>query len=681
MSDASFPPQSPEFQYALRQQKARFCAGERTDPSIVREMILKSWERSAASGVRPDNVCQLRMDDTLLRHMHEHHKRLIACTSEVFQHMFADASFADSSMMLSNAEGIMLAFFLPKQPGEELPYSSVGMISRENLIGTNGIGTCIAERKPIEIIGAEHYRVMGENWSCSAAPIFNEQQQLIAVLNVSQHWARYHSHTFGMVKAAAYAITEQIRLHALLQRQETIIGLLEDGILELGRNGNIRLMNNHAARVMGLSEPVIDRPVTQFIQDSEFLQSILSADTAVHDKEERFQFLSGPRGCVYSVLPLGDQEDGVILILRESRRMRKVAIQLTGNRATYTFHNILGESAALKKAIAEAQNIAPRMTTVLLQGESGTGKELFAHAIHNASSHSSGPFISVNCGAIPRSLLESELFGYEYGAFTGASKRGKPGKFELASGGTIFLDEIGEMALDAQVALLRFLQNREVVRIGGTVSRMADIRVIAATNRNLEQMVHDGTFREDLFYRLNVYPIFIPPLRERKGDVNLLARQLLAQRVRALKKETVQFESDVLEAMSRYDWPGNIRELENAIERMVNIASGEYLTMAYLPQSIRQSMRKVSSGDNENPAIDQESFVPKEHDDIPANMSDWKAREEFRHIMEAMRRYDYNMSRTADALGYSRPYFYQKIKKLGINIKSIRDITSSKIYN
>lgn len=672
MSDFPCSLHSPEFQQALRSQKALFCAGKRTDPSIVRDMILRSWERSAESGVTIDNVDQMRLDDNLLGHMREHHRRLIDCTNEVFQHMFSDSSFADSSMMLSNAEGVMLAFFVPKKRGSELPYSSVGIISRENLIGTNGIGTCIAERCPIEIIGAEHYRTMGENWSCSAAPIFDEQQKLIAVLNVSQHWARYHSHTFGMVKAAAYAITEQIRLQALLQRQETIMGLLEDGILELGRDGTIRLMNSHAARILGLPGPVTDCPVTRFIQDSEFLRSLLCTETAIHDKEDRFQFLSGARGCVYSVLPMGNVDDGIILILRESRRMRKVAIQLTGNRATYTFNSILGESPALKKAIAEAKNIAPRMTTVLLQGESGTGKELFAHSIHNASPHASGPFISVNCGAIPRSLLESELFGYEYGAFTGASRSGKPGKFELASGGTIFLDEIGEMALDAQVALLRFLQNREVVRIGGTVSRTADIRVIAATNRNLEQMVHDGTFREDLFYRLNVYPIFIPPLRERRGDVPILARELLAQRSRALKKENFQFEGDVLEAMDDYEWPGNVRELENAVERMINVASGTRITMEDLPQTVRRGVRRTCLNREEEGG--SEHTVSQESVGQEAGISSWRSKEELAYIVQMLRKNEYNMRRTAESLGYSRPYLYQKMKKLGIDIRELREL-------
>ncbi len=221
------------------------------------------------------------------------------------------------------------------------------------------------------------------------------------------------------------------------------------------------------------------------------------------------------------------REACVVLTFREARRMRGFAARVAGSKAVYTFDRILGDSPPLMEVIDQAKTIARGNTTVLILGESGTGKELFAQSIHNASSRASRPFVAVNCGALPRNLVESELFGYEDGAFTGASRTGKPGKFELADGGTIFLDELGEMPMDAQVSLLRLLQNGEVTRIGGKSSRTVSVRVIAATNKNLEEAVRQHTFREDLYYRLNVFTLVLPPLRSRMSDIELLAEHFL----------------------------------------------------------------------------------------------------------------------------------------------------------
>ena len=224
---------------------------------------------------------------------------------------------------------------------------------------------------------------------------------------------------------------------------------------------------------------------------------------------------------------------------------------------------------------------------MLILGESGTGKELFAQSIHNASPRASRPFVAVNCGALPRNLVESELFCYEDGAFTGASRTGKPGKFELADGGTIFLDELGEMPMDAQVSLLRLLQNGEVTRIGGKSSRTVSVRVIAATNKNLEEAVRQHTFREDLYYRLNVFTLVLPPLRSRMSDIELLAEHFLLKFAGSLGKDVRGFTSGALALLRRYQWPGNIRELENVIERMA------FSRLRFVAASTRTLTRRV----------------------------------------------------------------------------------------
>ena len=642
------------FQRKLVLQKERLIRGEQPEEGVVREFIRRSWERSIQYGVRRDNTECVIMDKGLLQHIREHNQSLIQCATAVLSHMFSGTRPFASNMALANAEGVIIASFVPEGEIAPMPNITMGALSSENIIGTNGIGTCLAENRPIEIIGAEHFRRLGERWSCSGAPIFDEQNHILAVLNVGQHMEHYHAHTFGMVKAAAYAISEQMRLRSLLRRQESIMELLDEGILVLSRNGNIRMMNRIAAHIMGLAAPISNRDIMELAGDSSLLRDILQTVTPVRDKEARFDFLARGRVCLYSVLPIADTDD-IILVFREAQKMRKLAVQMTGNRATYTFSDIVGQSQALKRAIMEAQMVAPRSCTVLLLGESGTGKELFAQAIHNAAGNPSAPFITVNCGAIPRTLLESELFGYEYGAFTGASKSGKPGKFELASGGTIFLDEIGEMPLDAQVALLRLLQNGEVTRVGGTVSRKVNVRVIAATNRNLEQMMHEGTFREDLFYRLNVYPIAIPPLRERKGDISLLARKFLETFSQKLNKNVLAFDKDVLSAMERYAWPGNVRELENVMERMTYLAKGAMIEIADLPQILCSR------------AGEEKRTVPD-----GATLDTCRQVAEREHVHKLLVENRGNVRQTADALGLSRPYLYHKMKELGIDIVEIR---------
>lgn len=265
----------------------------------------------------------------------------------------------------------------------------------------------------------------------------------------------------------------------------------------------------------------------------------------------------------------------------------------------YTFDDIISESEPMRKIKAEAMIVASGNSNVLITGESGTGKEMFAKAIHYAGSRAGGAFITVNCGAIPENLLESELFGYEKGAFTGAGEKGKPGKFEMADNGTIFLDEIGDMPLLLQVKILHVLQNMCFERIGGNRTIHVDVRIIAATNRDLEALIRSGAFREDLYYRLSVIPLYTPPLRERISDIPLLMRFFLEKYNQFMHRELMGFSEETLELYLRYDWPGNVRELENAVEYGVNMAQGKMISLDAVPGRIlhKIKIRRNGSGD------------------------------------------------------------------------------------
>lgn len=317
--------------------------------------------------------------------------------------------------------------------------------------------------------------------------------------------------------------------------------------------------------------------------------------------------------------------------------------------AKYSFSNIIGESKSLMEVKNICQRAAMSDSNVLIMGESGTGKELFAHAIHNASDRASGPFVKINCAAIPSELLESELFGYEGGAFTGAKKEGKVGKFELANGGSIFLDEIGDMPLQMQVKLLRVLQEREIERIGSTKTRPINVRIISATNKNLEEEVKSGNFREDLYYRLNVMSVNIEPLRKRKDDIRPLAKALVKKLSSQMGVHVDSISEKAMAALEAYDWPGNIRELENVIERSINLLdSDRIIKVSTLPVHITQS--------HKNHVYIAGSTLKEQLYDVEKSI-----------ILECLNENQGNKQKTANDLDMSRTSLYQKLKSYGID--------------
>ena len=317
----------------------------------------------------------------------------------------------------------------------------------------------------------------------------------------------------------------------------------------------------------------------------------------------------------------------------------------------YTINNIVGKTegiVALKKlALKAAATNAP----VLLIGESGTGKELFAHAIHHASERRRYPFIRLNCAAIPKDLLEAELFGYEPGAFTGAGSKGKPGKFELAHQGTIFLDEISDLPLEMQPKLLRVLEEKEMERLGGTRLTKCDFRLIAASHENLEKCVEEGKFRKDLYYRLNVIPIQIPPLRERKEDIPTIAEHLIQTLNKDLGTNVTKISPEILNILENYDWPGNIRELSNILERILYSIDGDTIQIQHLPvflQSMSAGSMKL-----------QPTLLRRLREDM-----------EKEALLHAIRISNDNKNKAARLLGIHRTALYKKMKKLNIPIST-----------
>jgi DNA-binding NtrC family response regulator len=331
---------------------------------------------------------------------------------------------------------------------------------------------------------------------------------------------------------------------------------------------------------------------------------------------------------------------------REVRQLRAQVVQ------RYAFHNLIGKSPSMQEIYAKIEQVADSRTTVLITGESGTGKELVAKAIHYNSSRRDRPFIALNCAALPETLIESELFGHEKGSFTDATAR-RVGQFELANSGTLFLDEIGDLSATTQAKLLRVLQEREFTRIGGVQSIKVDVRIIAATNKNLDELVRKGLFREDLYYRINVIALYLPPLRNRGEDIALLARHFLAKRIEEEKRPAQDFSKEALELITRYPWPGNVREMENIVEQAFIWSKGSsIITPEHLPAVLRTDTRSTSLRD----------------DTLAGRLSLEKAVMEFEReiILDALKRTNYIQTHAAGMLGISRRMLKYRMDALGI---------------
>ncbi len=333
----------------------------------------------------------------------------------------------------------------------------------------------------------------------------------------------------------------------------------------------------------------------------------------------------------------------------ETKKLKETVKQLKNNSCNLPFEDIVGSSPAFRKVKEEARRFAQGNSGILIQGESGTGKEVFARAIHTASRNADGPFVAINCAALPENLIESELFGYEEGAFTGALKGGKLGKFELANHGTLFLDEIGEFPIHLQAKLLRALQEKKIQRIGGSKEIEVSVRIIAATNQDLEALSKNGQFREDLYYRLSVIPIMLPPLRQRRSDIGKLAEHFLRIYAKALQKDLFGIDKVAMDRLYEYAWPGNIRQLQNAIEYAVNISSGSYITVEDLPQRILGNATEPPS---------ESGICLKPLRDV-----------EDEYILEAIRIYGDTLSgklKAAEVLGISKATLYRRLKELNV---------------
>ncbi|WP_371372488.1 sigma 54-interacting transcriptional regulator [Sporomusa aerivorans] len=483
--------------------------------------------------------------------------------------------------------------------------------------------------------------VLGEEIIGVIGLICFEEEQKKQLLQDVTFYQLFLEQIADFISAKAYERQESKRNERMMGMLLQVIDNVDKGVLVLDGDGKIVQINESACKQLQLAADCIGKPVAMAATSD----SLLGVEEYKVVIDHTTYFLIGNLLSVSSGLPAYDR----IFIFNEMKNVKSGIYDLTKVAMPVTMDNLVGCSPETQQLKAKLTKLADSNSTVLIIGESGTGKEVVARAIHAVSNRSDKPFIGINCAAIPDMLLESELFGYVKGAFSGADPRGKIGKFELANKGVLFLDEIGDMPLYLQVKLLRVLQERKLVRIGSNQLISLDIRVIAATNKDLKELIREKKFREDLYYRLNVIPIEVPPLRERVDDIEPLVNSLMAKYSGLFNKKVRGIDRETMGILMQYSWPGNIRELENTIEFMINMADESgWLTKCTLPRSFQES---------------QAAHTP------PAGMGEFKTLRqlEHEHISSAVRRFgDTTQGKLAAAkqLGIGIATLYRKLREI-----------------
>lgn len=562
----------------------------------IRDEVFESWLRSRALGINPYmEKAPIELTGSALNEELERKKEFLLTAMPVIENLYSSVKGTSSGVWVSNENGIILKSLADPDVSDlcENDNLVIGANWSEEKVGNNAIGTALFLRRPVQFVQAEHYRKKAHLGCCAAAPIIGHSGEIVGVLDMTGFSNTAHPHTLGMVVAGAAAIQRELLLITKNQEirlaHQYLLGVMDSlptGIMVINSKGIITSINHQICELLrSPAEYFVNHSIFERFEKVDCIRKILLTGKEVDETEYYYKHDQEKLHFTISCRPIKNNKgflEGAVLIFRKIEDVRRMTGKMVGYKARFDFKSIVGEDQLFKKVIDLAKAAAVTSSNILILGESGTGKEVLAQAIHNASRCSTGPFVAINCGALPRELIGSELFGYEEGAFTGAKKGGSPGKFELANNGTLFLDEIGDMPLDLQLLLIRVLQEKVVVRLGGRQEIPVNVRIIAATNKNLKEMVANKLFRQDLYYRLNVINLTLPSLRQRKGDIAILANHFLQMQSKKLGKEILDIDSQLLAKLEQYNWPGNIRELQNFIERAVVFEKSSSLQIDYL---------------------------------------------------------------------------------------------------
>lgn len=627
-------------------------------PRGIDRNVASSWARSRDLGVNPykcvqrAEICDKELQKRIS--LKESHLEIIrpylekihrAIRSEGYLLYYADEL---GNVLHIVADDAALSFF------EKHFYFKKGCSCKEEITGTTAASLVLTDRIIVSHISSHKYCLQLKNTTCSALPLLGENNEFIGIIGSAVNFKTINKHIVGSLLSAKMGIENQLRLlkqnnelRVLNNYYSNYLGMTSDAAIFVDSAGKIVNINRRASDIIN-EKPfmiigkkvtdVLNFPVVLFNDSvNDFAGNSFFIDT--RDKKTRYNFSKQTACLRYST-----ESNADISIIIEENNPEKYLKPVKKTEAEHTFNDMIGNSKLFSDLIELAKKASGSNSNVLITGESGTGKELLAHSIHNESYRSGKPFVVVNCGAIPGELAESELFGYESGAFTGAAKKGRKGFFEKANGGTIFLDEIGEMPKALQTKILRVIQNKKITRVGGNKEITSDVRVIAATNKNIEQEVIAGNFRNDLYFRLNVIRLHMPNLLQRKSDIILLANHFIDKHIQPGQRK-ITLSKPVISIFKEYNWPGNIRELENVIEQaLVFIGDETEIGEKHLPESLKQ--------------ISKSTRVVR-----PGSLYE----DEMKKVQKALNKADNNISLAARILGISRNTLYKKIKTFGID--------------
>ena len=647
----------------LQQARQLFFAQGTPPEGLLDPLIIRSWERCRRFGLGENSTSPglQPMDRVALKTEQERNRYLLQQSRPIMEHVFEQIRDSGSMVILADANGLLLetvgdADFVGRADRVAL---SAGASWDENLRGTNAIGTALSEEMPVAVLGSEHFLEYNGFLTCCASPIFGPDGRLIGVLDISGDYRSHQRHTLGLARLSS-AIVEKRLFEAAHGRDILVcfhsradyLGSPKEGMAAVSPDGQVLAINRNGTELLGI------RPVDAVRRDfSMVFESNLSTlvDRLRHHPQASGEIhVNGKaihvqlRGQLPPLAVAGRVFDEVPAT-RPARRPE------AGSTPRLTLDTLNTGDTRLQAVIDRTRRLLGRDIPILIQGESGAGKEMLAKAFHNSGPRRDAPFVALNCASIPESLIESELFGYQGGAFTGARKEGAPGKIQQAHGGTLFLDEIGDMPLNLQARLLRVLQERCVTPLGSTRTVQVDISLVCATHRKLREEVARGHFREDLYYRLNGMSVTLPALRERT-DIRALVAKLAAAET-ASRGTAVQFSAGALLAIEGYGWPGNIRQLFNVIRVAIALLDDDetLITETHLPEELFEA--PLAAPAVATPAFDPWAAAPLEGQ----NSLDAISRQAAQRAVEAA---GGNISSAARQLGISRNTLYRKLGRM-----------------
>lgn len=637
----------------------RFVSGTAPSAGPIRDVVIESWQRCRNSKVNLGVEYAPQLANDQHGQLRRRNRQLLQAAAPTLAGAADILAGSNSMMLITDAKGIVLdtaGDHSAVHAGMDIALMQGGRWT-ETDAGTNGIGTALAIGRPVMVHAGEHYCEGIKGWSCAGAPIRDPVDGgIVGVLDISAKKDQSASQIFALAVLAASQIEQALMRNVETQRLRLMEMGLEhsqrhagDGLIAVDAAGRIVYMSRLACRMLS-DQLAADLP--------EFKRGMRLLDDDGRPMENIIPDL--PRDWLQPLL--FDGELGGHLLVIPSRQPRRAASGGTvapaagdeADPARSQFDCIVGESEGIRHAIALAKRVSPLNVPVLIEGETGVGKELFARAIHGQSQMARGPFVAFNCGAVSKDLIASELFGYVRGAFTGASNDGRIGRFEQANGGTLCLDEIGELQLELQPYLLRVLEEGVVYRVGDNVPRKVNVRIVAMTNRDLRAEVAAGRFRLDLYHRLSVTAVEVPPLRQRPSDLSRLIDYFNPRVADRHDRQPVQFTPAAMARLGAYHWPGNVRELRNVVERSILFMQDGVADVDVLPREIVQTAPDT---------LIPESPLPISGDALTVSVSESG---EQQAISKAMRMAGGNLSIAAVMLGISRSTLYRKMNQYGL---------------